>query len=295
MTTGKANFHSLAKHVLKTARENGKTRGALPPNNGARKAYRTVFLSDVHLGSKRSQAEKLLAFLEQHHMERLYLVGDIIDGWRFKKSGHWPKSHSEVLHKIFEKVQDGVRVIFIPGNHDDHFRSLVGRNVNGIELHHETIHETVDGRRFWVVHGDLFDGAANVPKWLFHIGDFFNNALHLANDGYNGVRKKLGLSHKCLATHVKNNTKKAKKFKDRFARMIAGKSEEKGVHGVICGHIHKAEKREIGGVKYINTGDWVESCTAVVEHFSGRLEIVKWDHAEKTNPLALAAVLAAAE
>lgn len=293
LTNGKANFHTLAKQVLKTAREHERALDALPPDNRDRKAYRSVFLSDFHLGSKRSQAEKLLAFLDEHDMENLYLVGDIVDGWRFRKFGHWPESHSAVLHKIFEKSRNGSRVIFTPGNHDHHFKNYVGRNVRGIELHHDVIHETADGRRFWVVHGDQFDKTAYVPDWVFHIADFFNRTLHGVNDGYNGIRKRLGMSRKCLATHLKNNTKRAEEFKQKFARLIAGKTEEEGYHGVICGHIHKAEKRSIGGVKYINTGDWVESCTALVEHFNGQLEIVKWNHQDKAEPLT--PVLAAAE
>jgi len=270
-------FHGVARRVLKNARDH---QNSDDPRQGGTPAFRSVFISDFHLGSKHSQAGKLLAFLESNSMERLYLVGDIVDGWRFAKFGHWPDSHTKVLDTIFAKAGNGTRVTFTPGNHDHLFRAYLGRNVRGIEIKHDLIFETADGRRFWVVHGDQFDKTAYVPDWMFHAADLFNRGLHVVNNYYNAVRKSLGMSRKCLVAHLKNTSKHSGEFKKKFARVIAGATAEKGLNGVICGHIHKAEKRTLEGVTYINTGDWVDSCTALVEHFNGRLEILNFNEVE---------------
>ena len=265
----KARFHGVARSVLST------------PSPAAAKAkdktpYRTVFISDIHLGSRGAQAESLLGFLEKTATETLFVVGDLVDGLRFKKSGHWPKAHTDVFHSIFAKARDGTRVVFTPGNHDGLFHAYIGRTLQGVEIHKDFVHRTADGRRFWITHGDRFDRAADVPEWLFHLGDVFNRTLHLTNRGLNNVRRKLGYPHWCLATYMKNDTKRAQLFKEHFAGKAARETSEKGVDGIICGHIHKAEDRDIENIQYINTGDWVESCTALVEHFDGRLEIIRW-------------------
>ncbi len=247
-----------------------------PAPTARRKAYRSVFISDIHLGSTRSQAEKLLSFLQSHDMEQLYLVGDVVDGWRFAKFGHWPETHSEVLNSIFAKANNGVKVTFTPGNHDHLFRAYLGRTVKGVKLVHDLIHETADGKKFWVVHGDSFDKTAYVPDWIIQIADFANRGLHFVNDAYNGLRKKLKLAPRCLVHYLKNTSKHGEEFKKKFARLISAATAEKGADGVICGHIHKPEKKSLSGVTYFNTGDWVESCSALVEHPSGRLEIIRW-------------------
>lgn len=267
-----ARFRGVAKRVLTAARTAERDGPGAPGNH----AFRTVFISDFHLGSKRAKADLLLSFLEHNSMERLYLVGDIVDGWRFAKFGHWPESHTRVLDAIFAKARGGTKVTFTPGNHDHLFRAYLGRNVRGIEIRHDLVHETADGRRLWVVHGDQFDKTAYVPDWMFRAADLFNRGLHTVNDGYNGVRKIFGMPRKCLVHQLKNTSKHGEKFKRKFALTVAGAAARMGVDGVVCGHIHKAEERPIKGVTYLNTGDWVENPTALVEHFDGRLEFLKF-------------------
>jgi UDP-2,3-diacylglucosamine pyrophosphatase LpxH len=239
-------------------------------------AYRTVFISDIHLGTRGCQAELLLDFLRHITCEHLYLVGDIVDGWRMKGGWYWPQSHNDVVQKILRLARKGAAVTYIPGNHDDRVRDFCGVHFGGVVVTRDAVHQTADGRRFLVLHGDEFDAAVRLAPWLALAGDLaYRSALRL-NTVLNRLRRRFGLGYWSLAAYLKSKVKNALQFVDNFEQTLAAEAKRRGVDGVICGHIHKVQMRVIDGVTYINDGDWVESCTAVVEHFDGRLEILPW-------------------
>ncbi len=250
--------------------------------------YRAIFISDVHLGMRGCKAEFLLDFLNGTEAPNLYLVGDIFDGWRMKKSWYWPPSHSAVVQAILRKARKGTRVIYVPGNHDEILRGYTGVHFCDIEVVEETVHTTADGRRFLVLHGDQFDGVVKYAKWLALLGDWAYNIMIGINHWFNVVRRKLGFGYWSLSAYLKFKVKNAVQFIDNFERTVADEARRHEVDGVICGHIHHAEHREIQGVTYVNDGDWVESCTALVEHHDGRMEILNWA-AERDVALAEAA------
>ena len=238
--------------------------------------YRTIWISDIHLGTRGCQAEFLLDFLKYSESEFLYLVGDIVDGWRLKKSWYWAQSHNDVVQKLLRKARKGTKVIYVPGNHDEVLRDYAGNHFGGVYVTPETIHVTADGRRLLVMHGDQFDGVVQYAKWLAYLGDrAYNIALDL-NHWFNLARRRLGFGYWSLSAYLKGKVKNAVQFIDNFEQAIAKEAKRRRVDGVVCGHIHKAEIREIDGILYCNDGDWVESCTALVEHLDGRLEIVHW-------------------
>jgi UDP-2,3-diacylglucosamine pyrophosphatase LpxH len=237
---------------------------------------RTVFISDVHLGTRGCQAELLLEFIKSTDCETLYLVGDIVDGWKLKGGWRWPQAHSDVVQKILRMARKGVRVVYIPGNHDDRLRDFCGVHFGGVLVARDAVHEAADGKRYLVTHGDEFDGIVNQAKWLAYLGDYSYRALLHLNTRWNGLRRRLGLGYWSLSAFLKLKVKNALQFIDAFERAVAEEARRRGVDGVICGHIHHAEIRQIDGVLYVNDGDWVESCTAVVEHHGGRLEIINW-------------------
>lgn len=238
--------------------------------------YRTIWISDVHLGTRGSKAEYLLDFLKRSDCETLYLVGDIIDGWRLKKSWYWPQTHNDVVQKLLRKARKGTRVVLIPGNHDDFLRSFTGFELGRIPIHKHVIHEGADGRKFLVVHGDAFDGIVTYARWLAFLGDTAYTFALVANRWFNALRRRLGFSYWSLSAYLKHKVKNAVTFIANFEGAMAEVARKRGLSGVICGHIHHAEMRAIGDVLYCNDGDWVESCTALVEHFDGRLEILRW-------------------
>jgi UDP-2,3-diacylglucosamine pyrophosphatase LpxH len=239
-------------------------------------AYRTVFVSDIHLGTRGCQAELLLDFLRHMTCERLYLVGDIVDGWRMKGGWYWPQSHNDVVQKILRLARKGTVVTYIPGNHDDRVRDFCGEHFGGVVVARDAIHQTADGRRFLVLHGDEFDAAVRLAPWLALVGDVAYRAALKLNTLLNRFRRRVGLGYWSLSAYLKGKVKDALRFIDNFEQAVASEARRRGVDGVVCGHIHKVEMRTIDGVTYINDGDWVESCTAVVEHFDGRLEILSW-------------------
>jgi UDP-2,3-diacylglucosamine pyrophosphatase LpxH len=238
--------------------------------------YRTVFISDVHLGTRGCQAELLLDFIRHVDCETLYLVGDIIDGWKLKSGWYWPQSHNDVVQKILRMARKGTRVIYVPGNHDDRVRDFCGVHFGGLIVARDAIHETADGRRFLVMHGDEFDGVVQHAKWLAFLGDWSYRLILALNTQYNHLRRSLGFGYWSLSAFLKVRVKNALQFVENFERAVADEARRRGVDGVICGHVHKAEMRDIDGVLYVNDGDWVESCTALVEHDDGRLEILEW-------------------
>ncbi len=239
-------------------------------------AVRTVWISDIHLGTPGCQADALLDFLRHSECETMYLVGDIIDGWQLRRSWYWPQAHNDVVQKILRKARRGTKVIFVPGNHDEFARKYVAHNFGGVDVMDEAIHVTADGRRLWITHGDLFDGVIQCAKWLAYAGDIAYEFTLKVNRHFNRARARLGLPYWSLSKYLKHKVKRAVSFISHFEVAVAREAKKRGVDGVVCGHIHHAEMREIDGVLYCNDGDWVESLTALVEHFDGRLEIVDW-------------------
>ena len=242
----------------------------------ATKRYRALFISDVHLGTRGCQADKLLDFLRQHDADTIYLVGDIVDGWALRSSWYWPQLHNDVVQKLLRKARKGARIIYTPGNHDEFLRDYCGRSIAGIEVVRETIHKTADGRRLLVLHGDQFDGVIGYAKWLAHVGDRAYGAALALNDRLHVLRRSLGLPYWSLSAYLKRKVKNAVEYVSRFEEVVARAAAPKGVDGVLCGHIHQAEIRRIGSILYLNDGDWVESCTALVEDARGHLEILRW-------------------
>ena len=257
--------------------------------------YRSVWISDLHLGTPGCQAAALLGFLKHVDSENLFLVGDIIDGWQLRRSWYWPQAHNDVVQKLLRKARKGTRVVFIPGNHDEFARRYLGHDFGGIEVAEDWIHETADGRRLWIVHGDLFDGVIQCAKWLAHVGDSLYELTLRLNRHLNSWRARLGLPYWSLSKYLKFKVKRAVSFIGDYEVAVAREARRRGAHGVVCGHIHHAELREIDGITYANDGDWVESLTALVEHADGKLEIIDWsEHLRLQRVEARAAVAGAA-
>jgi UDP-2,3-diacylglucosamine pyrophosphatase LpxH len=262
--------------------------------NQASVRCRAAFISDVHLGTRGCQAELLLEFIRELDCETLYLVGDIVDGWKMKSGWFWPQAHNDVVQKILRLARKGVRVVYIPGNHDDRIRDFCGIHFGGVVVARDAIHEAADGKRYLVTHGDEFDGVVQHAKWLAFLGDWGYRALLSANTWFNRARRLMGMGYWSLSAYLKHRVKNAVAFIDNFEAAMAEEARRRGVQGVICGHIHHAEIRQIDGVTYINDGDWVESCTAVVERHDGTFEIVRWLEARELPQHSLAAVEALA-
>ncbi len=242
----------------------------------SRPQYRAIFISDVHLGTPGCQAQALVEFLKVHDSEVLYLVGDIIDGWQLRRRWYWPQAHNDVVQKLLRKVRKGCRVIYVPGNHDEFARNFMGHHFGGIEVMNEATHVTADGRQLWVIHGDYFDAVVQCAKWLAYLGDNLYELSLRLNRHLNSLRARLGMPYWSLSQYLKHRVKKALNFITAFEEAVANEAKRRGHDGVVCGHIHRAEIRQINGVTYCNDGDWVESLTALVEHMDGRLEIISW-------------------
>lgn len=260
------------------------------PRPKHRKQHRTLFLSDIHLGTPGCKAELLLDFLRNNDAETIYLVGDIIDGWRLKRSWYWSAGHNAVVQELLRKARRGANVIYVPGNHDEALRDYAGLNFGGVDVINETIHKTADGRRFLVIHGDQFDGVVKYAKWLAHLGDrAYELALSL-NNALHAIRRAMGLGYWSLSSWLKYKVKNAVEFISSYEVALAREARERGVDGVICGHIHHAEMRDIDGILYCNDGDWVESCTALAEDETGQLSLItwqffSWEHKEYIAPV----------
>ena len=262
--------------------------------------FRTIWISDVHLGTSRAQAEMLLDFLRLTESETLYLVGDIIDNWSLKQSWYWEQSHNDVIQKLLRKARKGTHVVFIPGNHDEYFRDLVGHWFGQVSIVEDAVHITATGRRYLVLHGDKFDGVIRYAKWLAHLGDrAYDLAIDL-NKLMNRGRRFIGLPYWSLSSLLKRKVKRAVEFVSNFEDALVREAVRHGADGVICGHIHTPQMRHIGAVHYCNDGDWVESCTALVENFDGSIEIIDWPAVQSTiglsagGAMALPAIAAAA-
>jgi len=254
-------------------------------------AYRSIFISDTHLGTRGCRADFLADFLKSVSCENLYLVGDIIDGWRLKRSWFWDKHHDEVLRLILRHARGGAHVVYVPGNHDEMMRKYVGLGLEiaGIKLQMETEHITADGKRLLITHGDAFDSVVRHAKILALLGDWAYTAALGINRYFNQIRVRLGYQYWSLSAWLKQQVKEAVKAIDRFETALADDARARGFDGVVCGHIHHAEMRTVNGVLYLNDGDWVESCTALVEHRDGKLELIDWVARNKLSPLPLPA------
>ena len=238
--------------------------------------YRTLFISDVHLGTRGSRADLLLDFLKHNDADMVYLVGDIVDGWRLRHAWYWPQSHNDVVQKLLRKARKGAKVVFLPGNHDEFARDYAGNEFGGVSVVDQAIHETADGKRFLVIHGDQFDIVVRHARFIAFLGDWAYDTALAMNGVLNRLRRALGFSYWSFSAWAKLKVKKAVNFIGDFEMTLSAEAEKAGVHGVICGHIHHPVIREIGNITYVNIGDFVESCTGVVEHFDGRLEVLKW-------------------
>ena len=238
--------------------------------------YRALFISDIHLGTKACQADQLLDFLKNHEAETFYLVGDIIDFWRIRRSPFWPQEQNDVIQKLMRKVRKGAELIYIPGNHDEAMRAYCGGQFGGIRIDRQTIHLTADGRRFLVMHGDEFDVVVRYAKWLAFLGDGAYDLALWVNTRLNWLRRRLGLPYWSLSAYLKQRVKRAVNYIGEFETALAQEAQRHNADGIICGHIHHAAMHQIDGVLYINTGDWVESCTAVGETHDGKFEIIRW-------------------
>ena len=238
--------------------------------------YRAIFLSDIHLGTRQCQAEMLLDFLRHVTCDHLFLVGDIVDGWRMKRGWFWPQTHNDVVQKLLRMARKGTVVTYIPGNHDDRVRDFCGAHFGGVLVARDAVHRTADGRRLLVVHGDEFDGVVRHAAWIAFAGDIAYRAIIRLNTGVNHLRRRFGFGYWSVSAYLKSRVGKAVRYIETFEQALAAEARRRGLDGVVCGHIHHAAMREIDGVLYVNDGDWVESCTALVEHPDGRLEIVAW-------------------
>ncbi|MCI0756997.1 UDP-2,3-diacylglucosamine diphosphatase [Roseomonas vastitatis] len=250
----------------------------------AKRRYRSIFISDAHLGTRGSRADFLADFLRRTECEQMYLVGDFVDGWRLRKTWYWDAHHDEVIRLILRQARSGTAVTYIPGNHDEIFRNWLGLEMAGVKLALNAEHTAADGRRFLVIHGDEFDSVVRYAKFLALLGDGAYNLALALNRYFNLVRRKFGYPYWSLSQWLKRQVKGAVKAIDRFESALALEARRGGFDGVICGHIHHAEMRDIGGVLYMNDGDWVESCTALVEHADGRFELIDWAAENRLSP-----------
>jgi UDP-2,3-diacylglucosamine pyrophosphatase LpxH len=241
-----------------------------------RTKHRTVWISDIHLGTRGCNAEYLVDFLHSIQCDTLYLVGDIIDGWQLRKGWHWPEAHNEVVRRILKMAHKGTRVVYVVGNHDEMLRDYAGLSFGGVEIVNDIVHQCKDGRKLLVTHGDAFDSVVLYARWLAMLGDQAYTMLMRLNILLNAGRKLLKLPYWSLSAYAKRRVKNAVEFVGRFEEAVARAAHERGMDGVVCGHIHTAEIRQIGDVTYYNDGDWVESCTALVEETDGSFRIIDW-------------------
>ena len=238
--------------------------------------FRALFISDIHLGTRGCQADRLLDFLRHHEADTVYLVGDIVDGWALRSSWYWPQAHNDVVQKLLRQGRKGTRLIYIPGNHDEFLRGYFGTHFGGIEVVENAIHDGLDGRRYLVVHGDIFDLVVTQARWLALLGDKAYDFAITLNRGFNAIRRLIGAPYWSLSQWLKFKVKNAVNYIGAFEKALANEAQHHKADGVICGHIHTAALHDRFGLRYINCGDWVESCTAAAENLDGSFEIITW-------------------
>ncbi|MEI6084363.1 MAG: UDP-2,3-diacylglucosamine diphosphatase [Verrucomicrobiota bacterium] len=249
--------------------------------------YRTVWLSDLHLGTRGCDALGLLEFLRQNEFDRLYLVGDVIDLWRLRREHYWPQSHNDVVQKLLRKARKGSDVVLIPGNHDEFVTNFIGIFGN-IVIKRQDVYESVDGRRLLVMHGHEFDAVTTHAKWMAYLGDIGYGLLLRLNRPLNLFRSRLGMQYWSLSAYAKSRVKNAVSYISNFEDAVAHYAKLNHADGIICGHIHTPAIKPLRGITYYNTGDWVESSTALVEHLDGRMELVRWRDRPETNAASFA-------
>lgn len=238
---------------------------------------RSIFLSDIHLGTRACQAERLIDFLRAYDAENLFLIGDIVDFWAMSRGIHWTPAQNTFVQKVLRRARRGERVVFIPGNHDEALREYVGVAFGDIEVHAEYVHALADGRRFLLLHGDEFDQITRHHRWVAILGDKAYDLLVRLNGMLSWSRRRLGIAgYWSLAGYAKRRVKKALQFIFDFEDAAIHSARQRGLDGIVCGHIHSATIRPVGALHYVNCGDWVDSCTAIVEHLDGRLELIAW-------------------
>lgn len=242
----------------------------------AARHYRAIFISDMHLGTKRAQTAALLDFLRSTESDQLYVVGDFIDNWSLRKNWYWDQLHNDVIQKLLRKARKGTKLVYIPGNHDENFRDFLNLRLGRVAILEEAVHMSASGKRYLVLHGDKFDGVVRFAPWLARLGDTAYEASMAMNGAINGVRRFFRLPYWSLSAFLKNRVKRAVEFISRFEEAVVREARARRCEGVICGHIHTPDDRMIDGIHYLNDGDWVESCTALVEHQDGTFEIVSW-------------------
>jgi UDP-2,3-diacylglucosamine pyrophosphatase LpxH len=269
-------FSSLSASLTADALLPGFSSPDSPPSPENHRHHRTLWISDIHLGTAGCQAGFLLDFLKHNDSDTLYLVGDIIDGWQLKKGWYWPQAHNDVVQKILRKARKGTRVIFVPGNHDSMARQFIGLAFGEIEVADEIIHVTANGKRLLVTHGDMFDGVMQHARWLAYLGDSLYTFTLVLNRWFNHIRQHFGYSYWSLSQYLKHKVKNAVSFITAFEKVMTEEAKRRECDGVVCGHIHKAEIRDIDGLLYCNDGDWVESLSALAETADGELEIIHW-------------------
>jgi UDP-2,3-diacylglucosamine pyrophosphatase LpxH len=247
--------------------------------------FRAIWISDTHLGGRNLQSKKLLNFLQATESESLYLVGDILDLWKLRRDWHWPAINDRIIATILKKAAAGTMVYYLPGNHDEMIRPYCGSNINGVKVVEELVHRAVDGSRYLVLHGDRFDCVIQKKKWLADLGSVLYDSLLVINRWYNKISGGLGRPYYSISADIKHRVKKAVNYIGNFEQTVVDEARAKHVDGLICGHIHHAAIRYIDGVLYSNAGDWVESCTALVENINGTLGIINWHDASSTQEL----------
>ncbi|GGA47426.1 UDP-2,3-diacylglucosamine diphosphatase [Pelagibacterium lentulum] len=243
---------------------------------GAVHNVRALFISDVHLGMRAIRVTELIQFLERYEADTIYVVGDLIDGWRLQKEWYWPPEYDQLAQSFFDKANRGAKLVYLAGNHDEFLRDYLGTYFGGVEIVDRAIHTTADGKDYLVIHGDQFDVVVANAKWLAHIGDWAYNFALKINVVVNWVRRRLGLSYWSLSAWAKRKVKNAVSFMGRFEEALALEARNSKVEGVICGHIHQAAMHHKFGIHYLNSGDWVESCTAIIETHDGAFELIRW-------------------
>jgi len=245
--------------------------------------FKSVFISDTHLGTRGSKANELLSFFKDLECENLFLVGDIFDGWRLQKGWYWPQEHSTVIQKILRMARKGTKVYYIPGNHDEFMRQFLEHSFGTVELHNEMIYKSISGKKYIVIHGDKFDLVTMNMKWLSHIGDWAYTALLNINTALHWIRSYFRLPYWSLSKWAKGKVKEAVNFIGNYENSLSNYARIKHVDGIICGHIHQANISVINDIEYMNCGDWVESCTALVEHEDGMFELIHWELSDNVD------------
>lgn len=239
-------------------------------------SFRSIFISDLHLGTSDCQAELLLEFLGSTTSDYLYLVGDIVDLWKLRGYIHWPNAKNRIANLIFDKAKTGTRVIYIPGNHDELLRDFAGSHINGIDVRLHDIHTTARGERLLILHGDIFDDLVRNIRWLESLGNNLYDLIMFLSRFYNRLRRLMGFPYWSLATFIKYRFKEAVRYIENFEEAAAHHAALGGYDGIVCGHIHHPNQRRLHDLLYCNTGDWVEHCTALTEDAQGNLALLDW-------------------